>query len=253
MSDIFVSHIHEEEKVAKALVKFVKQQLGSSTEAFVSSDSWQLYAGEIWLDRIREELASAKVVILLLSSESVKRPWVNFEAGAAWLTKKVIIPVCFGGLDKAVLPKPYSNIQALDLESEYYYLVRSINHHLGHKTLTPPPCRDSDFDEVKSALESLKNNMPTNELEQEVRILVDQADRLIRQLGVDVSKAATSSMYSDAFRQIFHAYERLAEARKQLIEQAVLWERETVDGRNGEELMRRLWCVREKLRDEKQW
>ena len=156
MPDIFVSHIHEEERVAEAVVKFVRDELGRSTAVFLSSDSWQIYAGEIWLDRIREELASSKVVILMLSSESVKRPWVNFEAGAAWLTKKVIIPVCYGGLSKSSLPKPYSNIQALDLDTEYYYLIRSLHHHLDLQTMMPPPSSSSSFATVKSELASTK-------------------------------------------------------------------------------------------------
>src|SRR5580700_11302603 len=104
MADIFISHIHEEEKLADELLKFLRSELDRSTEVFLSSDSWQVYAGEIWLDRIREELSAAKVVVLMLSPKSVERPWVNFEAGAGWLTSKVIIPVCHGGLGKSSLP-----------------------------------------------------------------------------------------------------------------------------------------------------
>ena len=153
MSDIFISHIHEEEVVANALLGFMREALGRTT-VFLSSDSWQVYAGEIWLERIREELASSKVVILMLSPESVKRPWVNFEAGAAWLTGKVIIPVCYGDLDKSSLPKPYSNIQALDLADEGYYLVRSIYHHLSPDTGVPPP-GIGDFSAVIAAIDSI--------------------------------------------------------------------------------------------------
>jgi hypothetical protein len=156
MADIFISHIHEEERLATKLLRFVREELGSGMEVFLSSDSWQVYAGEIWLDRIQTELATAKVVVLMLSAESVKRPWVNFEAGAAWLTKKIIIPVCYCGLSKSTLPKPYSNIQALDLEEEYYYLVRSLHHHLGIKSLMPPPTHESKFVDVKSELSTLR-------------------------------------------------------------------------------------------------
>jgi len=60
----------------------------------------------------------------------VARPWVNFEAGAAWLADKPIIPVCYGNLSKDALPHPYSAIQALNLPSEAYYLLKSVNHQL---------------------------------------------------------------------------------------------------------------------------
>ena len=66
----------------------------------------------------------------MLSKRSVARPWVNFEAGAAWLVDKTLIPVCFGRLSKNVLPHPYSAIQALNLQSEAYYLLKSVTHQL---------------------------------------------------------------------------------------------------------------------------
>lgn len=137
MAKIFISFIHEDENVAEAVQRFLRDTVRSSGSAFLSSDKWQVFAGENWLERIRQELKEAQVVILMLSKASVSRPWVNFEAGAAWLTDKWIIPVCFGGLSKKDLPKPYSSIQALDLVEEPYYLVTSVCHHLG--CLSPPP------------------------------------------------------------------------------------------------------------------
>ena len=133
MSDIFISFIHEEAGYASAVKWFLMDLLAKSkTEAFMSSDQFQVYAGEKWLDRIMEELGAAKVVLLMLSEKSVTRPWVNFEAGAAWTRGIVTIPVCYGGLRKEDLPKPYSSLQAVDIEieGEDEYLVRSAAHHL---------------------------------------------------------------------------------------------------------------------------
>jgi len=50
------------------------------------------------MDRIFEELNETKVLISMLSPVSVSKPWINFEAGAAWMNKKVVIPVCIGGM-----------------------------------------------------------------------------------------------------------------------------------------------------------
>jgi len=128
MAEVFISFIHEEERIAKAVHRFLKKKLEKNV--FLSSDKWQVFAGELWLDRIRQELSSAKVVILLISHKSVLRPWVNFEAGAAWLTNKAVIPVCFADMSKEELPKPYSGIQAVSLRTEAYYLLTSVAHHL---------------------------------------------------------------------------------------------------------------------------
>ncbi len=133
MAQVFISFIHEEQQYAECVQRFIKAVLGDEVGAFLSADTWQVYAGERWLDRIIEELKAARVAVLMVSPESVKRPWVNFEAGAATIRNIVIIPVCFGGMAKGTLPKPYSNYQAVDLmnHDDQYYLVNSIAHHLG--------------------------------------------------------------------------------------------------------------------------
>ena len=113
------------------------------TQVFISSDQRQIRAGDNWLQKIVEGLREAKVVILLLSEMSIARPWVNFEAGAAWLSDKHVIPVCFKGLSKGNLPKPYSDLQSLNLNDEIdrYRLLSSVCGHLGRhpKTIGPPP------------------------------------------------------------------------------------------------------------------
>jgi hypothetical protein len=133
MAQVFISFIHEEVGYAEAVKDFISRTLGPPAAPFLSSDRFQVYAGEKWIDRIMDELREAKVVILMLSEESVKRPWVNFEAGAAWTRNIVTIPVCIRRLTKDDLPKPYSSLQAVDLNSvrEDEYLACSVAHYLG--------------------------------------------------------------------------------------------------------------------------
>jgi TIR domain-containing protein len=135
MAEVFISFIHEEQLVAEAVQRVIMEVL--KAPVFISADEWQIYAGEIWLDRIKAELKGASVVLLMLSKESVSRPWINFEAGGAWLNSKAIIPVCFNGMRKDSMPKPYSAIQGLELPGDLYYLVKSVAHHLG--IFSPPP------------------------------------------------------------------------------------------------------------------
>jgi hypothetical protein len=158
MAEVFLSHIHEEEKVAKAVQRFLQQSFVNQYNIFLSSDQRQVFAGENWLERIRQELNSASVVVLLLSQRSVERPWVNFEAGAAWLAKKDLIPVCFGKLSKDQLPKQYSWAQALNLTEDSEYLVKSVAQHL---KVLPPPTFGKEYDEayrdLLDALETLED------------------------------------------------------------------------------------------------
>jgi len=154
MAQVFISFLHEDEKVAVAVQPMPQDKLATQ-EVFLSADHWQMFAGENWLDRIRAELIPAKIVILLLSAESVNRPWVNFAAGAAWLTDKPVLPVCFGGMRRDRLPKPYSRIQALDLRTDFYYLVASVAHHL-RMSAPPPFWEGEDVRALMAALDELE-------------------------------------------------------------------------------------------------
>ncbi|MGC1687375.1 MAG: toll/interleukin-1 receptor domain-containing protein [Candidatus Acidiferrales bacterium] len=179
MAAIFISYIHEEKTVAVCVQRFLRAILGSSAEPFMSADTWQVYAGERWLDRIVEELKNAKVVLLMLSPESVKRPWVNFEAGAAWVRDIIIIPVCFGGLKKGELPKPYSSLQAVDLmdEDDRYYLANSVAHHLKMLPLLPPTLMRIFTDESEGMTDARKRCKEELEAYESVAKCLEQAFR----------------------------------------------------------------------------
>jgi len=164
MAQIFISFIHEEEPYASCLQSFIQAAFGFRVRAFLSTDKWAIYAGESWLDRIVQELQEAKVVVAMLSPESVKRPWVNFESGAAYIKQDCkLIPVCFNGLAKGALPQPYASLQAVDLTdlNDQCYLIRSLAHYLGVPEPPspyegPPPRRGEDLAERRPEYSSLK-------------------------------------------------------------------------------------------------
>jgi hypothetical protein len=56
MADVFISFIHEEQEIAEAIQTFISKVLPCKADVFLSSDTWQIYAGEIWLERIVDEL-----------------------------------------------------------------------------------------------------------------------------------------------------------------------------------------------------
>jgi hypothetical protein len=157
MAKVFVSFVHEDEQVARAVQKSIEYELQIFQQVFIISDTAQVIAGTDWLDRIRTELNAAQVVVLMLSARSVKRPWVNFEAGAAWLANKVLIPVCYGNMSAGKLPKPYSNFQGVDLPKDEAFLFQSIARHL-------------DVNYVASVLREMIK--PASEVEQPMKELI---------------------------------------------------------------------------------
>ena len=160
MADVFISFVHEDEPVARAVQMFLREQLQRAAglndiRVFLSSDEWQILAGENWLERIFKELRETRVLVSLMSPIAVARPWVNFEAGAAWVAGKPVIPVCFGGQARDQLPKPYTILQAVNLPGDGYYLMRSVAHYLNPNCLVPPPFFQDgmELEKVRVALE----------------------------------------------------------------------------------------------------
>src|SRR5450432_37671 len=43
---------------------------------------------------------------------SVKRPWINFEAGSGWIRDIPVIPLCHSGMAPSALPVPLNLLKA---------------------------------------------------------------------------------------------------------------------------------------------
>jgi len=114
---VFVSHISEEREVALALQRMVQEMFGGHVEVFTSSDSKSILPGSDWLQCIDGALQQAEIIIVLCSRASVQRPWVQFELGAAWMRKLVIIPVCHSGMKLVDLPMPLSTRDGIEIDA----------------------------------------------------------------------------------------------------------------------------------------
>lgn len=111
---IFISHIHEHGKLSSVLTDEIAGLLLGGVDFFVSSDRVSITGGDKWLDKVETALKNAAIVMVICTKESVHRPWVNFEAGGAWMIKKRVVPLCFGGFQPSDLPQPLASRQAYD-------------------------------------------------------------------------------------------------------------------------------------------
>ena len=149
MAEIFISHIHEEADQAKALAWYIKERL--FIKSFRASDRWDLPAGEDWLERILRELQDCRLMLSLLSPKSTTRPWIHFEAGAAWVAEKPIISCCHAGLEMGSLPQPLATITALALPDQLYALITAVHGYMKPDEIAPPP--DPPDDPFRVAVE----------------------------------------------------------------------------------------------------
>ena len=95
MNEVFISWSGEKaNRYAEFLENLLNQIFGNQARTFYSGN---IESGSVWLDRINHALEESKIGIIVLTKESMKKPWVNFEAGAIFKadTKNTsIIPIC---------------------------------------------------------------------------------------------------------------------------------------------------------------
>jgi TIR domain len=115
MKHIFISHISEEGATAERLKAALNRDFLNLVKVFVSSDTESIAAGEEWLDSVEKALRDCEIFVTLCSPESLRRAWINFETGAAWILKIPVIPICHSGLLVEDLPMPLSLKQGLAL------------------------------------------------------------------------------------------------------------------------------------------
>jgi TIR domain len=112
---VFLSHITEEAEVATAIKTLIEPHFLGLLDFFVSSDGESIKMGQKWLDAVSTALKTCAVQIVLCSPQSVTKPWINFEAGAAWIRDIPVIPLCHSGMTPSALPMPLSLLQAANL------------------------------------------------------------------------------------------------------------------------------------------
>ncbi|MGD9825432.1 toll/interleukin-1 receptor domain-containing protein [Desulfobacter sp.] len=112
---VFLSHISEERELAVHFKSLIEDSFLDLIDVFVSSDDRSIGLGQKWLDDITHALNVCTVELVLCSPVSVKRPWINFEAGAGWIRGIPVVPLCHSGMEPGKLPIPLNLLQAAKL------------------------------------------------------------------------------------------------------------------------------------------
>ena len=127
VSDIFLSHAALDQPLVTVLVSEI-ERLFPDRNVFVASRPGDIQAGQKWLPEIERHLKQQGTLIVLVTPNSVSRPWLWFEIGASWFVDPhEIIPVCLG-LGKGDVPAPLSSRQilALDVPLDLAQLFRQL-------------------------------------------------------------------------------------------------------------------------------
>ena len=112
---VFISHGADETDIAQWLKAQLTRDFLGALDIYVSSDRENVSAGERLLDALGRALKATDLQILVLSRETIGRPWINFEAGAVWLRGIPVVPVCHSGLAIEDLRPPLTMRDAIVL------------------------------------------------------------------------------------------------------------------------------------------
>lgn len=113
--DIFVSHSHEDRAIVDALDDLHRAFFGDEIKLVRSSDQsvgGGIPPGARWLDWITDKITSSSKAYVLLTPNSIRKPWVLWESGAAagvalaTERRKPVVPIAFGISDNDV-PTPF--------------------------------------------------------------------------------------------------------------------------------------------------
>jgi len=105
---IFLSYSHND----RAWVdQFVHQLLKEQVNVWY--DQAAIKAGDRWQDKIQDALRESSTLVAILSKNSVNRPWMFFELGAAVADGKRVIPILIEGLDARELPSILAKFQVV--------------------------------------------------------------------------------------------------------------------------------------------
>ncbi len=140
---VFVSHASEDKN--RFVLRFAERLRSRGIDAWV--DKWEILPGDSLVEKIFEEgLKNADAVVIVLSSNSVQKPWVREELNAS-IVKKIsstakIIPVV---IDECEIPESLKSTEwelihnLKDYDSELERIVASIFEHREKPTLGNPP------------------------------------------------------------------------------------------------------------------
>lgn len=124
---VFLSHDSRDHALADVIGRAISRMSLNQVAVWYSSDSagaGGLKPGHVWLDEIRQRLASSKAVIALLTPTSIARPWLLFESGYGAANPNCdVIPVCVGIDSLSDVPYPLAMYQSY-LLSDYNSLRR---------------------------------------------------------------------------------------------------------------------------------
>lgn len=117
---VFISHSTKDKWVARQISKAIEES-GSKGGTKTFLDEKNIETGDLIPDSIRKNIKNCDEFLILLTKDSVRRPWVLVELGAAWVLEKRISGIAYG-ISPEEMPAvlfPYKVVDLDKFDDEY--------------------------------------------------------------------------------------------------------------------------------------
>jgi TIR domain-containing protein len=137
---VLISHSGKDEALASALIDLLRSALGLLPNQIRCSsvDGYRLPAGVHSDTQLREEVNASRVLIGLITPNSLASPYVLFELGARWGAGETMVPL-LAGVSPNELRGPLSGFNALlcSSEAQLHQAMGEIGEHLDLEAQRP--------------------------------------------------------------------------------------------------------------------
>lgn len=129
---LFISHSERDEQLVRPLAVWLQKGLGLSDEQTRCTVITNMDVGTIPAEELRDDIASAKVVVALLTANSLRSHWVQIEMGAGWVQKR-LHAIRGPGINAPDLPSPLSDFITVGYceKQRMQYLIHQLADLLG--------------------------------------------------------------------------------------------------------------------------
>jgi TIR domain len=128
---VFISHSSKDRWIVRQMAALIEQK-GRRHHVKVFLDDTDIKAGDSIPEEIRQGLRDCDELMVLISRESIDRPWVQMEMEAVWVLGKRIVAI----VDKVTpeeMPKILIPYKALDINDFDEYVKQLIARAAGAK------------------------------------------------------------------------------------------------------------------------
>jgi hypothetical protein len=148
---VLLCHVKEEAEAASVLKEWIESSL--DRDVLVHGEEQAIRLDDQRLAQVDRAFNDARVVVLLCSEQSIRRPWVGFEAGCAWIKRVPVVAVCHSGCVASDLPPLLAGFPAFQADdpASCQALLETLAGHL-RKARVPRVNVDLMVDELRTAV-----------------------------------------------------------------------------------------------------